>query len=372
MKIGMLCYPTHGGSGVVATELGKYLADQGHEIHFVSYQKPFRLLSYHPNIFFHEVGALDYPLFQHNPYVLALVNKIVSISREVGLEILHAHYAIPHSLCAYLARQIVGADKLRVITTLHGTDITLVGSDPSFREITAFSINESDTVTAVSHNLKEETVRFFPECGEPRVIYNFVDTELYKPGEKNRCLLHFRKHEERILLHISNFRPVKRISDVIHIFNRVQQNMPCRLMLVGDGPDRYEASLLSEKLGIKDRVHFLGNHDDILEVLQGADIFLMPSEKESFGLAALEAMSCGIPVVASRTGGIPELVKHGDTGLLYTVGDVEGMARGCLEILTRPEVCHRFSSASRIRAVEKFHTSIIIPQYEEMYKSMLE
>lgn len=371
MKIGMLCYPTHGGSGVVATELGMYLADKGYEIHFISYQKPFRLQAYHHNIFFHEVGALDYPLFQHNPYVLALVNRIVSVSREVGLDILHAHYAIPHSLCAYLARQIVGEKSLKVVTTLHGTDITLVGSDPSFREITAFSINQSDTVTAVSHSLKEETVKFFPECGEPKVIYNFVDTTLYQPGEKNRCLLHYRKGEEKILLHISNFRPVKRIFDVIHIFHRVQQKLPSRLVLVGDGPDRYQASLLTEKLGIKDRVHFLGNYDDILEVLQGADIFLMPSEKESFGLAALEAMSCGVPVVASRTGGIPELVKHGDTGLLYPVGDVEGMAQGCLEILTRPEVCHRFSHQSRVRALENFDAPIIISQYEELYQSML-
>ena len=371
MKIGMLCYPTHGGSGVVATELGKYLANKGYEIHFISYQKPFRLQAYHHNIFFHEVGALDYPLFQHNPYVLALVNKIVSISREVGLNILHAHYAIPHSLCAYLARQIVGGESLKVVTTLHGTDITLVGSDPSFQEITAFSINQSNAVTAVSHSLKEQTVEFFPECGEPQVIYNFVDTALYIPGEKNRCLLHYRKGEEKILLHISNFRPVKRIFDVINIFHLVQQKVPSRLVLVGDGPDRHEASLLTEKLGIKNRVHFLGNHDDILEVLQGADIFLMPSEKESFGLAALEAMSCGVPVVASRTGGIPELVKHGDTGLLYPVGDVEGMAQGCLEILTRPEVCHRFSHYSRERALKKFDTSIIIPQYEELYRSTL-
>ncbi|MDO9573752.1 MAG: N-acetyl-alpha-D-glucosaminyl L-malate synthase BshA [Candidatus Contubernalis sp.] len=371
MKIGMLCYPTHGGSGVVATELGKYLAEKGHEIHFISYQKPFRLQGYHPRIFFHEVGALDYPLFQHNPYVLALVNRIVSISREVGLEILHAHYAIPHSLCAYLARQIAENNSLKVVTTLHGTDITLVGSDPSFREITAFSINQSDAVTAVSHSLKEETVKFFPECGEPQVIYNFVDTHLYIPGEKNRCLVHYRKGKEKILLHISNFRPVKRVFDVIKIFHKVHEELPARLFLVGDGPDRYEASLLTEKLGIKDKVHFLGNHDEILEVLQGADVLLMPSEKESFGLAILEAMSCGVPVVASRIGGIPEVINHGETGLLYPVGDVEGMAKGCLEIFTQTEVCHRFSQQARKRAVEMFDSSVIIKQYEELYRSVL-
>jgi L-malate glycosyltransferase len=369
MKVGILCYPSHGGSGVVATELGKYLAGRGHEVHFINYQQPFRLRGFNPRIFYHEVELSPYPLFKHPPYTIALVNKVAAVIREAGLDLIHAHYAIPHSLCAYLARELVGRDRVKIITTLHGTDITLVGSDPSFREITTFSIQESDAVTAVSRSLAEETARMFSIEIPVRVIYNFVDTHLYRPGSPQHPLGTGR---ERVLLHISNFRPVKRVQDVIQVFARVREEQPARLVMVGDGIERFGAADLVQELGLKDHVSFLGNQDDVLPLLQQADLFLLPSEKESFGLAALEAMACGLPVVASRTGGIPEVVEEGVSGLLYPVGDTAGMAAGCLTLLQQDSLYRRFAAAARQRAVEEFDSARIIPRYEDLYTSVLQ
>ncbi len=371
MKVGVLCYPTHGGSGVVATEMGKCLANWGHEIHFISYQQPFRLQGYHPGIFYHEVEVPNYPLFDFQPYDLALVNKVVSVVRERDLDIIHAHYAVPHSACAYLAREMVGRERLKIITTLHGTDITLVGSNPSFREITTFSLRESDAVTAVSRSLQRETLEFFPGCPEPVFVPNFIDTKKYSPHKGPGSLCTFSGEGEKILLHISNFRPVKRVLDVVRVFHRVQEKLPCRLLMVGDGAERYRASRLVEELGLKEKVTFLGVQDDVLPMLNEADLFLLTSEKESFGLAILEAMACGLPVVASNAGGIPEVVEEGKTGFLYEVGDVEAMARGCLELLTRPDLYKTFCSRSRERAVENFHQEKIVKLYEEIYLSLV-
>ncbi len=374
MKIGILCYPTHGGSGVVATEMGKCLANWGHELHFITYQQPFRLYNYHPAIFYHEVEVPNYPLFKHQPYDLALVNKIVSVTREKNLDIIHAHYAIPHSTCAYLARQIVGRENLKLVTTLHGTDITLVGSDPSFKEITTFSIRESDAVTAVSRSLQKETLEHFPGCPKPLFIPNFIDTEKYLPMhsmKESKVVCSFPSGDVKMLLHISNFRPVKRVQDVIRVFERVQEEIPCQLVMVGDGVEKYRAARLVEELGLKDKVTFLGVQDDVLSVLHEADLFLLTSEKESFGLAILEAMACGVPVVATNAGGVPEVVENGRTGFLYDVGDVESMARGCLKLLTQKELYKGFCLRSRERAVQKFQRDKIVKLYEEVYFSVL-
>jgi L-malate glycosyltransferase len=367
MKVGILCYPTHGGSGVVATELGKYLAQRGHEVHFISYQQPFRLRGFNPRIFYHEVEFSTYPLFKFPPYTLALINKVAAVTREVGLDIIHAHYAIPHSLCAYLAREMVGRDRVKIVTTLHGTDITLVGSDPSFREITTFSIRESDAVTAVSRSLEEETAAIFAADKKVEVIHNFIDTRLYTPGGKDSIPA----KKEKVLLHISNFRPVKRVADVIRIFHRVQEEVPARLVMVGDGSDRFGAADLVSELGLKDKVFFLGNQDDVLPILREADVFVLPSEKESFGLVALEAMACGVPVVASRIGGIPEVVAHGVTGFLCPVGDLDGMAGGCLELCRDAALHADFSRQARQRAVDHFDSEKIIPLYESLYQTVL-
>lgn len=367
MKVGILCYPTHGGSGVVATELGKYLAGRGHEVHFINYQQPFRLRGFHSRIFYHEVEVSSYPLFKFPPYTLALINKVAAVAREAGLDIIHAHYAIPHSLCAYLAREMVGRDKVKIITTLHGTDITLVGNDPSFREITTFSIRESDAVTAVSKSLQQETAAIFTSEKQVEVIPNFIDTGLYTPGVKDGG----REKKEKVLLHISNFRPVKRVTDVIRIFQKVQEEVPARLVMVGDGMDRFGAADLVQELGLKKKVFFLGNQDDVLPVLQGADVFLLPSEKESFGLVALEAMACGVPVVASDIGGIPEVVKNGSTGFLYPVGDIDAMAAGCLALCRDGELHAEFSRQARRRAVNCFDSGKIIPVYEGLYQRVL-
>lgn len=384
MKTGILCYPVPGGSGVVATELGKQLADRGHEVHFISYQQPFRLQAYHPRIFYHQVEVPAYPLFKYPPYTFSLVNKIVSVARENRLEILHAHYAIPHSLCALLARDILGDPRLKVITTLHGTDITLVGSDPTFKDTTAYSIQKSDMVTAVSRSLKEETEKMVQGGPGIEVIHNFIDTRVYRPapggaegGAKERVCPGFngqvpgaRGPRPRILLHISNFRPVKRVPDVVRVFARVEKKVPSLLYLVGDGIEHHRVFQEVQGAGLKDKVFFLGNQEDVLPILQEADLLLLPSEKESFGLAALEAMACGLPVIASRVGGIPELVTHGQTGFLYGVGDVEGMARGCLGLLQDPGLYQAFSRRCRQRAINLFDSQIIIPRYEELYLSL--
>lgn len=372
MKIGMVCYPTHGGSGVVATELGKELAKRGHVVHFISYQQPFRLDSFQQNVFYHEVEMLSYPLFKYPPYTMALINTIAELAEREQLDILHAHYAIPHSFCAHLAREVMGKQDLRVVTTLHGTDITLVGNDPSYNRITRYSIAKSDGLTAVSQSLREETEITFAPTQEFRTIYNFVDTKnvFRLPGA--RRTVGCPEQSCRVLVHISNFRPVKRLQDVVQIFARVRRVMPARLLLVGDGVERRPTQALVDKLGLQQDVRFLGTQDKVIPILSAADLFLLPSEKESFGLGALEAMACGVPVVASNAGGIPEVVVHGQTGFLADVGDVESMANYAIDLLANEEKLRQMREAARRRVEDRFDSELIVPQYEAFYREIME
>ncbi len=373
VKIGIACYPTYGGSGAVATELGLGLAQRGHEIHFLSYAPPFRLSGHYERVFFHEVEMADYPLFEHPPYTLALAVAIHQVARDRGLDLVHVHYAIPHATSAWLAGQMfAAADRPRVVTTLHGTDITLIGRHPSFRSITRFSILQSDGLTAVSHYLKVETEENFEVSGAAiRVIPNFVDTGRYRrdPAPRNRARL--AEGGEKILMHISNYRAVKRVEDVIDVFARVSERLPSRMIMVGDGPDRPLARRRAEELGVTDRVSFLGQHTSVEELLSLADLFLLPSEMESFGLAALEAMACGTPVLASRVGGLPELVAEGESGLLYDPGDVDGMATGATDILSSPERWRRMSERGRRIAETRFSASTVVGMYEDFYREVL-
>lgn len=373
MKIGITCYPTYGGSGVIATELGKALALRGHEVHFISYSLPFRLTKYVENIFFHEVETSTYPLFEFPLYSLALASKMIEVAEFEKLDLLHVHYAIPHATSAYLAKQIVKNKKLKITTTLHGTDITLVGLEPSFLPLVKFSIEESDGVTAVSRFLKEKTLTNYSIEKDIEVIPNFVDTELFKRISTDDCA--FRKHiapnGEKIIVHTSNFRAVKRVTDAIKIFNIVQKEIPAKLLLVGDGPDRFESERLVRELNLNDSVKFLGKQDGLVEILSSSDLFLIPSQSESFGLAALEAMACGLPVISSSVGGLPELVKHNECGFISEIGDVERMAKYSLDLLTNEKKYKVFSQNARKRAVNKFDTSIIVPMYEEHYKNIL-
>lgn len=371
MRIGIVCYPTHGGSGVVATELGKELAERGHIVHFISYQLPFRLDRFQSNVFYHEVDMLGYPLFKYPPYTLALVNKIAELVEREELDIIHAHYAIPHSFCAHMAREVLGNCRTRVVTTLHGTDITLVGNDASFNRITKYSIERSDGITAVSRSLTEETCRTFGIKKPVRTIYNFINTKHYRrqlgAREKVGCL----PLECRVLLHVSNFRPVKRVPDVVEVFARVRREMPAKLLLVGDGVQRLETQAAVDRLNIRDDVSFLGTQDNILPILSAADLFLLPSEKESFGLGALEAMACGVPVIASDTGGIPEVVKHGETGFLAPVGDIDAMSAHALDVLSSAARLQTMGEAARRRAEDHFSSESIVPQYEDYYHEVL-
>lgn len=374
MKIGITCYPTYGGSGAIATELGKELALRGHEVHFISYALPFRLTKYVENIFFHEVETSTYPLFEFSLYSLALASKMIEVAEFENLDLLHVHYAIPHATSAYLAKQIIKNKKLKIITTLHGTDITLVGLEPSFLPLVKFSIEESDGVTAVSRFLKEKTLTNYSIEKEISVIPNFVDTDVFKKASINDCA--FRKHiapnGEKILVHTSNFRPIKRVTDAIRIFNIVQKEVPSKLLLVGDGPDRSECERLSRELNLTDSVKFLGKQDGLVEILSSSDVFLIPSQSESFGLAALEAMSCGLPVVSSSVGGLPELVKHNESGFIAEIGDVERMAKYTLDLLTNDKKYEMFSQNARNRTLNKFDKSIVVPMYEQHYKNILE
>jgi N-acetyl-alpha-D-glucosaminyl L-malate synthase BshA len=370
MNIGISCYPTHGGSGVVATELGIELARKGHQVHIISYSVPFRLRQFYPNLFFHEVELYSYPLFRHPLFAVALINKMVEVAKASKLDILHAHYAIPHALSAYVARQMLKNRAPKVVTTLHGTDITLVGLDRSFYDVVRFSIQESDGVTAVSRFLRDQTVEQFRITRPIEVIYNFVDIRRFVPGKgKNRDL--YARPSEKIITHVSNFRPVKRIGDVIHIFARIQEEIPAVLLLVGEGQDRNLAQDLVLELGLQYRVHFLGNQDYVEEILALSDLFLLPSEKESFGLVALEAMSCGCPVIASDAGGIPEVVKHGETGYLHPVGDVDAMAESAIRLLSNPELHRRFSENARRWVVERFAPEVHVPKYLKFYEKVL-
>jgi N-acetyl-alpha-D-glucosaminyl L-malate synthase BshA len=372
MKIGIVCYPTYGGSGVVATELGLGLAKKGHQIHFITYGRPARLQSFQENIFYHEVNSEDYPLFEYPPYDTALASKLVDVVKYEGLDLLHVHYAIPHAAVAYMAKKILLADGkyIPVVTTLHGTDITLVGNNKSFAPVVAFSINKSDGVTAVSESLRKQTLDYFDIKNEIKVIPNFIDFDRFRKVNKD----HFKKaiapNGEKILVHVSNFRKVKRVEDVIYVFEKVFKKIPCKLLLIGDGPERRKLEDLCRQLGLCDEIRFLGKQDAVEELLSVADLFIMPSANESFGLAALEAMACEVPIISSNAGGIPEVNIHGKTGFLSDVGDVESMANYAIQILEDDKVLAEFSKNALAQA-EKFDIKHILPQYEKYYEHIL-
>jgi L-malate glycosyltransferase len=376
MRIGITCYPTYGGSGVVATELGLELAQRGHQIHFISYSQPIRLTGPQPNIHYHEVEVSRYPLFDYPPYDLALATRMAEVADLYDLDLLHVHYAIPHSVSAMLARQMLAAKRrpkrLPFVTTLHGTDITLVGLDRSYLPITRFSIEQSDGVTAISEYLRERTMREFDISNHIQVIYNFVNCDLYcRDKEAPERRAEFASKDERVLVHLSNFRPVKRLTDVIEIFDRVRKKIPSKLLLIGDGPDRSQAEWLTVQKGIHEQVIFLGKQDRVNEKLAMADVMLLPSQLESFGLAALEAMACQVVPIATRVGGVPEVIEHGVSGFLADVGDVETMSRYAIDLLGDESKLREMGKASRAAAQSKFCTSRIIPQYEDFYRRVL-
>jgi len=372
MKIGIVCYPTFGGSGVVATEIGMALADNGHEVHFITYNLPVRLDFISHNLHFHEVVIEEYPLFQYQPYELALSTRMVEVVVKYQLDILHVHYAIPHAYAAYMAKQMLkekGID-IKVVTTLHGTDITLVGSHPTYKTAVEFSINNSDVVTTVSKSLKEDTLRLFNIKNEIHVIHNFIDNTKYEKAHGRECQrIALAKPTERILTHISNFRTVKRIEDVIKTFEIVHRTVPSKLLMVGDGPERRNAELLAKKLGIKDDVLFLGNSSEVAEILCYTDVFLLPSKTESFGLAALEAMAAETAVVSSNSGGLPEVNVDGITGYLSNVGDVEDMAKNVLKIVKDDATLLQFKQNAKAHT-KQFSIRNILPVYEDIYESL--
>lgn len=372
MKIGIACYPTYGGSGVVATELGKNLARLGHEVHFMAYAMPYKLDGYTDGIYFHEVKVSDYPLFAYPPYSLSLATKIAEISRYQALDIVHAHYAIPHAISAYLAREMVAdVHPLKIVTTLHGTDITLVGRDPSFLDVTRFGIEKSDGVTAVSQYLKQKTEETFTCKKDIQVIYNFIQ-EHPDQGVKCQELRHrIAPNGEKILSHLSNFRPVKRVVDVVEVAYRALKEMPVKLMMIGDGPERALAEQKARELGIAEHVHFLGKQEQVFLLLSSSDVFLMPSRLESFGLAALEAMACGVPCITSNAGGLPELVREGISGYTAPVGDVDRMAELTIQLLKDEALLSNLSRTSREYALDTFHVKKIIPQYIGLYEKVL-
>jgi len=379
MKIGITCYPTYGGSGVVATELGKTLALKGHEVHFISYAMPTRLSSYIGNIFYHEVEMYSYPLFEFPLYSIALSSKMVEVVKFNDLDLIHAHYAIPHATSAFLAREILKKERknsknIKVITTLHGTDITLVGLEPSFLSTMRFSIEQSDGVTAVSKFLKDKTISNYSIEKDIEVIPNFIDTEKYKRPAKSKTLCSrdkFAKGDEKLLIHTSNFRPVKRVPDVIKVLSKVRESVNCKLILVGDGPERSECERLCRELKLTDYVKFMGKQDSLPDILSIADLFIMPSQSESFGLSALEAMSCEVPVISSSVGGLPELNLHGETGYIAEFGDTDRMAKYAVDLLTNEKKYKLFAKNARERA-EFFNEEKIIGYYEDFYKKVLE
>ena len=373
MKIGITCYPTYGGSGVVATELGIALASKGHDVHFISYAFPHRLKHFVENVYFHEVEMSNYPLFEHSLYGLSLTSKMMEVIEFEKLDLMHVHYAIPHATSAYLAKQILKKNKsdIKIITTLHGTDITLVGLEPSFLPLVKFSIEESDGVTAVSRFLKEKTITNYHINKDIEVIHNFIDNEEFKPKENCQYRKRFAPNGEKILIHTSNFRPVKRVPDTVRILEIVKKQIPAKLILVGDGPDRSETERLARDLGLQEDVYFLGKQDSISEILNAADIFLMPSQSESFGLSALEAMACGLPVVSSSIGGLPELILHNETGYIAEFADAERMAKYTIDLFKNEKKYKMFSKNSRDRAVNVFDKGLIVPQYEAYYDKIL-
>lgn len=372
MNIGIVCYPTFGGSGVVATELGKALADKGYNIHFITYKQPARLDSFHQNIFYHEVRLSDYPLFEYAPYETALASKLVDVALNANLDLIHVHYAIPHASAAYMAKQILATHGkiLPIVTTLHGTDITLVGKDPTYEPVVTFSINNSDGVTAVSESLRKDTLALFKINKEIAVIPNFIDFKRFSKLDK----LHFKKaiapNNEKILTHTSNFRRVKRIQDVLEIFNLIRQEIPAKLLMIGDGPERQAAEVQCRNLGMEADVRFLGKQDAIEELLAVSDLFIMPSESESFGLAALEAMACEVPVISSDAGGIPEVNIDGKTGFVLPIKDVKGMAEKAILLLNDEGMLSDFRENAYQQA-RKFSLEKILPDYERFYKKIL-
>jgi L-malate glycosyltransferase len=379
-RIGITCYPTYGGSGVVATELGIELAARGHDVHFITSSPPFRLNGREANIRFHEVAVYNYPLFEHPPYDLALATRMAEVAEFYSLDLLHVHYAIPHSISGILARQMLETQQeparrryLPIITTLHGTDITLVGLDRSYLPITRFGIEQSDGVTAISSHLRERTREAFNIQGEIEVIRNFVNCDVYvRVAEKAAAMRpRFAAANQKLLVHLSNFRPVKRVLDVVEVFAKVAAALPARLMLIGDGPDRSSAEYLAMKLGVADRIHFLGKQDNVNELLPLADLMLMPSEMESFGLAALEAMACGVPTIATRVGGVPELITDNINGLLFPVGDTDAMAVAAIALLDDSPRLAATAAAARRTAQDHFCASRIIPHYEAYYERVL-
>lgn len=380
MRIGITCYPTYGGSGVVATELGIELAQRGHQVHFISYSQPIRLTEPHPNIHFHEVVVSNYPLFEYPPYDLALATRMAEVAEIYELDLLHVHYAIPHSVSAMLASQMLACGRTRqktrrlpFVTTLHGTDITLVGLDRSYLPITRFSIEQSDGVTAISKYLKQKTIEEFEIERNIEVVHNFVNCDLYKKDRNaSGRRREYAKDDERILVHLSNFRAVKRVTDVIEIFNQVQKKIPAKLLMMGDGPERSKAEWLAAKMKIHDRVIFLGKQDRIQEKLAVADMMLMPSELESFGLAALEAMACEVVPVATAVGGVPEVITSGEDGFLAPVGAVDEMSAFAIDVLGDDAKLREMGKLARYNAQARFCTSKIIPQYEEFYQRVMD
>ena len=371
MKVGITCYPTYGGSGIVATELGMELAARGHEVHFISYANPIRLDSGQPRIHYHEVEVSTYPLFQFPPYCLALASRMAEVAERHSLDLLHVHYAIPHSISALLAQQMLApVRRLPFITTLHGTDITLVGTDRSYFPITKFAMERSDGITAISEYLRARTVEVFGVPNEIRVIRNFVNCDIYRPARQKRPENPYVPADAKVLMHISNFRPVKRIPDCIRILEAARKHVNAHLLMVGDGPERGPAEDLTRELGLDDFITFLGKQDHIERLLPLADVVLLPSELESFGLAALEGMACGVPAVATRVGGVPELITHGHDGYLETPGDVPALAQRVIELLTDPDLHRRMSESARATAVAKFCSSRVIPLYERYYREV--
>jgi len=372
MKIGIVCYPTYGGSGVVATELGKGLASRGHQVHFITYRQPARLTTFHENLYYHEVSSADYPLFEYPPYDTALASKLVDVVKYENLDILHVHYAIPHAAVAYMVKKILLQEGryIPVVTTLHGTDITLVGKNGAFAPVVAFSINKSDGVTAVSESLKRDTEEIFDIKKEIKVIYNFIDFDRFRKLDKD----HFKKaiapNGERILTHVSNFRKVKRVEDVMRVFEKVFKKIPSKLLLIGDGPERQKMEGLCREIGLCDEIRFLGKQEAVEELLAVSDLFLIPSGSESFGLAALEAMACEVPVISSNVGGLPEINIQGKTGFLSDLGNVDEMAANAIKLLSDDALLQEFRK-NALEQAERFDLKNVLPQYEAYYEEVI-
>ncbi|MHC4506874.1 MAG: N-acetyl-alpha-D-glucosaminyl L-malate synthase BshA [Planctomycetota bacterium] len=371
MKIGMVCYPTFGGSGVVATELGQALAVRGHEIHFASYEPPARYGGGSERVFFHQVETPSYPLFRYPPYLLSMASRMADMAEAEALDLFHVHYAIPHTISACVAREIIGRGGMPIVTTLHGTDVTIVGRQREYSRVVEFALGQSDGITAVSRSLAEDTHANFSFEGDIEVVPNFVDPERYRPGIGREFRERIAESSEKVLVHVSNFRPVKNVPDVVRVFARAAKETPARLVLVGDGPEQAACRELAGELGVSDRVRFLGETPDIAHVLACADLFFLPSAHESFGLAALEAMACGVPVIGTNAGGMPEVVEDGQTGMLFEPGDIEGMSGAAVELLADEPRMQSMRDAARGRAVDRFGSEKVVPMYEGFYEKML-